>query len=212
MRRAAQRPSDARPDLGARPGSDPEGAAFTVVRVGGRRHWSAVFLVGFAVVLGGVIAVGAGFRSPTNTSNVPPVSVESATAVPSPTDGPARQATARPFRPGGSPGPIATSGPGPIQLLASRLAESIFVHGDVFAPNVTWVFVSLQEMGGQVVGWASVSVPGAVGPAVGRGPTLRFDLELAVPSATVVGPLALVANAYDKTGKLVGSARLEAAR
>jgi hypothetical protein len=206
MRGTAQRPGDARPDLGARPGQDPEGAAFTVSRVGGRRHWSAVFLLGFAVVLGGVIAVGAGFRSPTNTSILPLVPLDSPTVVPA-WGGATLPTLPRLQLPAPTMGPPSTSGPGPIQLEASRRAESMFVHGDVFVPNVTWVFVSLQRAV-DVIGWASVSVPGGAGPGVGSGPTLRFDVELPIPSVTVIGPLTIQATAYDRTGKLVASARL----
>src|SRR5207247_10276387 len=72
--------------------------------------------------------------------------------------------------------PVQTSGPGPIQLLAQRHADTVFVHGDVFAPNITWVFFSLQAADGRVAGWASVSVPGSTGAAAATGePALRFD-------------------------------------
>lgn len=106
-------------------------------------------------------------------------------------------------------GPLLTSGPGDLQLQAKRHPESIFVHGDVFVPRVTWVFVSLQDDSGLVAGWASVSVPGAAGPAASGGPTLRFDIEVAIPAA-FVGRLWVQAQAYDSGNGLVATARLEA--
>jgi hypothetical protein len=73
---------------------------------------------------------------------------------------------------------------------------------------VTWVFVSLQDDSGRVAGWASVSVPGAAGPGNGDGPTLRFDVELAVP-AGFEGRLWVQANAYDAAGTQIASSRLD---
>jgi hypothetical protein len=84
----------------------------------------------------------------------------------------------------------------------------MFVHGDVFVDQVTWVFVSLQNPTGRIAGWASVSVPGAAGPGARDGSTLRFDLELAVPSDFVAGPIWIQAHAYDSQGRVVASARL----
>jgi hypothetical protein len=103
---------------------------------------------------------------------------------------------------------VVTSPPGVIQLVARRQVGAMFVHGDVFVPRVTWVSVSLLDDGGNVAGWASVSVPGAAGPGQSDGPTLRFDVELPVPEA-FAGRLWLDANAYDADGALIGSVRLE---
>jgi hypothetical protein len=105
--------------------------------------------------------------------------------------------------------PLLTSGPGPIQLQARRNSASMFVHGDVFVPRVTWVYLSLRDSAGGVVSWASVSVPGAAGPGHGSGPTLRFDVEVAVPPV-FTGALWVNANAYDADGELIATIRLRA--
>lgn len=106
--------------------------------------------------------------------------------------------------------PVVTSGPGPIQLVAQRSAAGMFVHGDVFVPRVTWVYLSLSDDAGNIAGWASVSVPGAAGPGRSAGPTLRFDVELAIPAA-FTGRLWISANAYNDAGSLIVGTRLDVA-
>jgi hypothetical protein len=53
-----------------------------------------------------------------------------------------------------------------------------------------------------------VSVPGAAGPAASGAPTLRFDVELAIPTA-FDGDLWVQAHAYDAQFGLVASARVD---
>ena len=72
------------------------------------------------------------------------------------------------------------------------------------------MYVSVSDDTGIVAGWASVSVPGAAGAGQGAGPTLRFDIEVAVP-APFNGRLWVTANAYNDAGELVGSTRLATA-
>jgi hypothetical protein len=190
-----------------RPGREPASASFETVRVPTRRGSPPIFILGFLVVIGGLIAVSVGSRGSAGATSAPvalgsPVATSSRSVVPTPTP------VASPVR---SVEPaVATTGPGDIELLARRSSASIFVHGDVFVPMVTWVFVSLQDDRGDVAGWASVSVPGAAGAGSIGGPTLRFDVELAVP-ATFSGPLWITGNAYDAGGHLVTSTRLEVA-
>ena len=192
-----------------------ESAAFETARVGGRRAPVPFVLLGSLAVLAAIVGVGVGGRGTPAATFAAPAAVASASARPSeaapsetaPNPGPptARAAPATPM-----PAVIATSGPGPIELSASRRAEGVFVHGDVFVPKVTWVYVSLRDALGRTASWASVSVPGAAGAAPGTGPSLRFDVDLAVP-AGYDGPLALFANAYDSKGLLVGSTQLDLA-
>lgn len=195
---------------GQGPGRPPESASFETARVATRRGRPPVVILGFFVVVAALVAVGIGGRTPVEPAGGPPVARDSAgasaraTAAPSATPGPSRRS------PGQSPdaAPIYTTGPGPIALVARRHPESIYVHGDVFVPRVTWVFVSLQDDAGRVAGWASVSVPGAAGPGSGDRPTLRFDVEVAVPDG-YEGRLWIQANAYDADGAQVASSRLE---
>ena len=194
---------------GPRPGREPESASFETVRVGVLRTRPPYFVLGFLVVIAALVVVGVGGRGPTTPTNAPPV----AAASPSPTPAPAAPTPAPPVvfpRPAASPdaAPILTSGPGPIQIVARRHPETMFVHGDVFVPRVTWVFASLQDDDGRVAGWASVSVPGAAGPGAEDGPTLRFDGEVALPDG-YEGRLWIQANAYDADGAQVASSRLE---
>ena len=106
------------------------------------------------------------------------------------------------------PSVVETSAPGPINLQATRHPSTIFVHADVFAQQVTWVFVSLLSLDGQVGGWASVSIPGAAGDGRDHGPALRFDVELAVPTGMATGVLVVQANAYNAAGTLIASTRV----
>jgi hypothetical protein len=187
----------------------PEGAMFEAARLGGPRRRPSMPVLAFAALLTWVVAIGISGRTPAAAPGVTgsPVALASPVTTTRPVspgpEGP-------PAGPGASPdqAPIATTTDGPIQLIVSRRPETIFVHGDVFVEQVTWVFVSLLNPAGRVAGWASVSVPGAAGPGAGDGPTLRFDLELAVPSDFVAGPIWIQAHAYDSQGRVVASARL----
>jgi hypothetical protein len=137
-------------------------------------------------------------------SGASPAPATTAPATPAPKDD-----VAVTFAPAPVAGPQMTSDPGPIQLSARRQPNSVFVHGDVFVADVTWVFVSLQDARGRVAGWASVSVPGAAGPGTDGGPTLRFDVELAAAYVNFPGALALQATAYDGSGRAVASSTIE---
>jgi len=195
--------SSGRPD--ARPGREPESASFETARVASRRGSPPVLVLGFLVVVGTFVAVGVGGQS-SGQPTFPPVAI--ATPASSPTAAAATpRATTGPRLTPATPVPVMTTGPGPVQLQAQRLDSSMSVHGDVFVARVTWVFVSLQDATGRVAGWASVSVPGAAGPAQSGGPTLRFDVTITVPDS-FSGPLRLYVNAYDDTGTLIGNAGL----
>jgi hypothetical protein len=190
----------------------PEHAEFEAARVGGSRRSQAPVLavLGFVVVLGAIVAIGLGGRIPSGSTSILPGGARpSASVAPSVVEPTPAEATARP-RPSPLPGaPLLTSGPGPIQLVAQPSATGMFVHGDVFVPRVTWVYVSLSDDAGNIAGWASVSVPGAAGPGRGAGPTLRFDVELALQPA-FDGRLWISANAYDDAGTLIAGTRIEA--
>ncbi len=208
-----QAPRDLPPegDLPPLAGRAPEGATFEAIRIGGRRQRPPFFVLAFAAVLTGLVAVGLGTRAPAGGGGVPgsPAAVASGLRTPAPV--PSRGIVAAPTSRLSSPAmaPVVTSGPGPIVIQARRHPETMYVHGDVFVERVTWVFVSLQDASGRVAGWASVSVPGAVGPAVDDGPTLRFDVEVAIPAHLNTGSLSIQVNAHDSDGKLVANTRLE---
>ena len=190
---------------------EPEGATFEAIRIGGRRQRPPIFVLAFAALIAGLVAVGLGSRS----SAGGPAALGSPVALASGLRTPAPVATRRivpaPSSPLSSPAmaPVVTSGSGPIVIQARRHPETMYVHGDVFVERVTWVFVSLQDASGRIAGWASVSVPGAAGPGVDDGPTLRFDVELAIPSHLNTGSLSIQVNAHDSDGKLVAKTRLE---
>jgi hypothetical protein len=106
------------------------------------------------------------------------------------------------------PAPVITSQPGrPISLQIQRDTESLFVHGDVNVAAITWVFVSVIDDDGRVVGWSSVSVPGGVGSGQDHRPALRFDVEIPMPD-WATNRLWVQATAYDATGRIVGTERL----
>jgi len=163
-------------------------------------------LLGFAVVLVAMVAIGisgriagpgAGEAGPGDGGAEP--GTAAATAGP-----PA--ATPRPSLPRFEPddGPVYTSEPGPFELAAKRHPETVFVHGDLHAEHITWIFVSVRDELGRVAGWSSVSVPGAVGRNTTGGPAVRFDVEFAIRDE-FGGPLVVRAQAYDDTGRVVAS-------
>lgn len=216
MKGAAERPSGASATSEPRPGREPEGASFTPSRVADRRGRPPLLLLGFVAALGGVVLTAVVGQTPRYTAPIPPVGGGSpnpaaigASQLPDPTGTPLPVGPRRSPGAAATPAPILTTGPGPIELQVRRHPETMFVHGDVFADRVTWVFVSLMDDTGRVAGWASVSVPGAAGPGVGTGPTLRFDVELALPARTSAERLWILATAYDSAGQLITSKRLE---
>ena len=188
---------------------EPEGATFEAIRIGGRRERPPIFVLAFAAVITALVAVGLGTRSPGGGPAAlgSPVALASGlrSSVPVATRVPGPSSSL--FSP--DMAPVVTNGSGPIVIQARRHPETMYVHGDVFVERVTWVFVSLEDESSRVAGWASVSVPGAAGPGVDDGPTLRFDVELAVPSHLNNGSLWIQANAHDADGTLVASTRLE---
>ena len=190
----------------------PETADFTAARVQGPRRWQPILVAGWLVVLAGVVALGLSGRSNESVdgagaiASMGPRITAQPTAVPRPTTG------RLPDFPADTT-PVQTSVPGPIQLLAQRHADTVFVHGDVFAPNITWVFFSLQAADGRVAGWASVSVPGSTGAAAATGePALRFDVELPIPNEFNQGQLVVQAHAYNAQGLLVSATSLDLRR
>jgi hypothetical protein len=189
----------------------PEGATFEAIRIGGRRQRPPIFMLAFAAVITGLVAVGLGTRSPGGGPAALGSPVALTTPLRTPTAVPSRAIVPGPSSGLSSPdrAPVVTSGDGPIVIQARRHPETMYVHGDVFVERITWVFVSLQDASGRVAGWSSLSVPGALGPAVDDGPTLRFDFELAIPAHLNSGSLSIQVNAHDSDGKLAASTRLE---
>lgn len=210
MKVSAERQGDPGRDPAARPAREPERAEFAVARVSGGSRWSPFAVAIVAAILMGMVGIAVGSRLSPTTPALPPIAAgpasptppATATAVPLPTQAELRVPIA----------PVQTSDPGSakVRLAVQRQHDGMFVHGDIYAARVTWVFVSLRDPTGTITGWASVSVPGAAGPTVRGGPTMRFDVELAVPQ-DYAGKLTIQATAYDHSGKVVGSTQLIAA-
>jgi hypothetical protein len=198
------------PRGGERP---PESASFETSRVGGsRRTRPPVLAAAFVLVL--IAVVGVGLSGRLGAGSFPKDVAIGRTSPPTPEasalDGaavPASSVLGIPAFPADT-GPIYTSAPGPMHIEAKRHPQTIFVHGDVDADRITWVFVSVQDEVGRVAGWTSVSVPGAAGRNKSGGPALRFDTELAIPD-DFEGPLFVRAQAYDLAGKVVASTTVE---
>jgi hypothetical protein len=207
---SAERQGDAGRDPAARPGRDPERAEFAIARVRGGNRWSPFAAAAIAAIVMGMVGIAVGSRLSTPPPALPPVAVaatSAATPFVAETAAPRRTlASLRvPIVPMQTGDPASTE----VRLQAQRQADSMFVHGDVYVAKVTWVFVSLRDASGTVTGWASVSVPGAAGPGVRGGPTMRFDVELAVP-ADFTDPVTIQATAYDGSGRVIGSSQMVA--
>ena len=211
MKVSADRQGDAGRDPAARPGREPEHAEFAIARVRGGNRWSPFAAAAIAAVVMGMVGIAVGSRLSTPPPALPPVAVAptsagtptfvAETAAPLPTVGSLRV----PIVPMQTSDPASTK----VRLQVQRQANGMFVHGDVYVAKVTWVFVSLRDASGTVTGWASVSVPGAAGPGVRGGPTMRFAVELAVP-ADFTGPVTIQATAYDGSGRVIGSTQMVA--
>ena len=206
--------------VGAGPGDGtPEMAGFATARVGGPGRRLPVAALGWVVVLVGVVAIGLSGRAgdtgagPGGAAGATmSVAIQPASRGPTTSVGVVQGSRSPGFNPA-SPFPRprnaeATSLPGPINLDATRQPSAVFVHGDVFAQQVTWVSVSLQTLDGQVGGWASVSIPGAAGDGRDHRPALGFDVELAVPTTMAAGVLVVQANAHNAEGGLIASTRV----
>ncbi|HUQ42991.1 MAG TPA: hypothetical protein VM451_01070 [Candidatus Limnocylindria bacterium] len=187
-----------------------DGASFASTRISPPRRRPPIVVLGFLVAVGALVAVGIAGRPATPSATARPVAA--ATSRPSePAPGSAAPTAEASVAPSRQPigGPRMTSEPGPLALAAQREVDSVFVHGDVFVKRVTWVFVSVRDASGRIAGWASLSVPGAAGLAVGDGPAMLFDLELAAPYADYPTALDLHATAYDSTGRVIATGRIE---
>jgi len=205
-----QRPAATDPVDVQRHARPPESATFAG-RVGNGRGRPPLLALGFVVLLAGMVAVGVGGHAPGPSPLASSAAAGGSTPPVAATfqhSSPEREPVPLAASPSPPMAPVVTSLGGPIEIRARRHPETMYVHGDVYVERVTWVFVSLQDRSGRVAGWASVSVPGAAGPGVGEGPTLRFDVELAVPSEAFEGPLWIRVNAYDVTGKLIGTTKV----
>jgi hypothetical protein len=199
-------------------GPAPEGAQFATAGLRGSRR-PPIFVVSWVVVLAAFVGIGLSGRPGGSGTSTGADQQATAAIDAQPTGAPART-TSRPIDARIPPRfdptypdfiVIETSAPGPINLQATRQPSTVYVHGDVFAQQVTWVFVSLQSLDGQVGGWASVSIPGAAGAGRDHRPALRFDVQLAIPTELAAGVLAVQANAYDAGGGLVASTRVRLA-
>ncbi|NJD30176.1 MAG: hypothetical protein FIA92_18070 [Chloroflexi bacterium] len=188
-----------------------DGADFTPQRLGGGRRAPSV--VAWIVGLGGVAAIGFAGRAGTDAggqvdANGPRASVAAIVAAATPRTLTIPRATARPI----AGNPTASSGSGPIRLQLVRTRGSIFVHADIHASKVSWVFVQVQTGNGRVAGWASLSFPGSVDPPAdtssGAKPALRFDVELVIPDDMRDGELWTQVNVYDNLGGRVATTRL----
>jgi len=194
----------------------PESADFSTARIHGRRRRPPIVVIGWIAILGGFVALGLSGRSAgaggsgTDATGASAAAVAMASAPPT--------ATRRPefssFRiavESFPPDVTATSEPGPVSIQATRHPSTVFVHGDVVAQQVTWVYVSVQSLDGQIGGWASVSIPGGASGGGDHQPALRFDVELAIPTEMAAGVLLVQAHAYNAAGGLVGSTRVRLA-
>lgn len=211
MKVSAERQGDAGRDPAARPGRAPEHAEFAIARVRGGNRWSPFAAAAIAAVVMGMVGIAVGSRLSTPPPAVPPVAVAATNAATAPfvaeTTAPLPTVASLriPIVPMQTSDPASTK----VRLQVQRQPDGMFVHGDVYVNKVTWVFVSLRDASGTVTGWASVSVPGAAGPGVRGGPTMRFDVELAVP-ADFTGPVTIQATAYDGSGRVIGSTQMVA--
>jgi hypothetical protein len=164
-----------------------------------------VFVLAFVAILSAIVAVGLGGRGPAAPGvDGSPVVLASQTTGPGPSPG---------TTPGSTPdmAPVVASTAGPIEILARRHTETMYVHTEVYVEHVTWVFVSLQDSAARILGWASISVPGAAGPGVEDGPVLRIDVELTIPAEAAGRSIWIQANAYDSAGQVTATTRFEIA-
>lgn len=190
-----------------------DGASFTGATAR-RRGRPPIFVVAFLAILGGIVVAGFGGRvaDPAPTS-LPPAAVASNGPTDTAGRSPMPQVPAATGVSTPSVRPVVTSEPGPLVLKARRNAATVYVHGDVFAPRVTWIYVALQDPAGRVAGWTSVSMPdpGGRSPAASDSAPLLFDVEVTVPADTYPGSIFVFAHAHDADGALVGTAQLELA-
>jgi hypothetical protein len=188
-----------------------DGAAFTS-RVGGGNGRPPVLAIAFVAVLAAVVAVGLSGRSDAGSAN------QAGGGLPSAAAGLATPAVAGttyvPRGPRAVPVPtprrapvVSSTGEGPIVLQIRRQPDSMYIHGDIYAAEVAWVFVNILDSEGRVAGWAQVSAPAGIGPRGDDVPTMRFDVEQALPDRSN-GPLWVQAIVYAAGGVVIGTERL----
>jgi hypothetical protein len=193
----------------AREERPPEHADFAATRVGGSRRRPPIVALGFLVVLAAVVALGLSGRSPGTGA--------AATAAPSAPGGvaattlggtPARSVAPSPDAGAFAVPPAVSTFGSKLLLQVRRGSVTVYLHGDVWARGVSWVYVSVLDGEGRVAGWASVSVPGGAAAGTSDVPSLRFDTEVAIPAWAADEVLWVQATGYDTTAKIVASAQL----
>jgi hypothetical protein len=168
-------------------------------------------VLAFFVVVGLIVAAGFSGRLADDVGAPDPAAGVSLAPTPEFSVGPGAQPTGTARAPMPVQLALQTSEPGPLVLGARRNTATVYIHGDVFAQRVTWIYVGLQDAGRGVVGWTSVVMPEPALRSGGDGAQMRFDVELAAPIEAYPGTLVVLANAHDADGQLVGTARLEMA-
>jgi hypothetical protein len=181
-------------------------ATFAAERVPGSRR-PPILLVGWVLVLGGIVALGLSGRAPDPGPEPGGVALVPAPSL-VPTHPPAATLSRR-FDPA-YPSLIVTAvtEPGPIQFQAVRSPSSIAVHGTTNTQQVARVLVSVQSLDGRLAGSTSTRIRGPYGDGADHLPPQAFVLSLPMPARIGVRVVVVEAAAYSAGGELVASARV----
>ncbi len=187
----------------------PEHADFAATRVGGPRRRPPIVALGFVLVLGAVVALGLSGRAPNGAGATgtltPPIAtgLDVGSSIPLPAPSALRALPSAIDLP-----PTVSTFGSKLQLQVRRGSDTVYLHGDVWARGVSWVYVSVLDSEGRVAGWASVSVPGGAAAGTSDVPSLRFDTEVAIPDWAADEVLWVQATGYDTSAKIVANAQL----
>lgn len=172
-----------------------ESAEFAPQPIARRRGGVPVAVGLWALVIGGLVAVG-NLDKLGGGSPAPAVGQSSAAAI----DAAAVAldlASQRPRR---------TDGPDLLSLDVRRDGSHLFVHGTVLSENVVSIVMSVQDATGRAVKWATLSLPGG-STAFRLGAQTRFDAYIRMPDGLVGQPTWIEASAYTAIGRRIGTAR-----
>jgi hypothetical protein len=199
-------------DSGERPA---ERADFEPARLNGLRRRPLIAIVGWVVVLGGVVALGLTGR----TGEAASVSATQA-AVPQAGSAIGRSAALNPTASGLSrrfdpafPSLVVveTGETTSLAVRATRQPSTVAIHGVVLAHEATTVMFVLRALDGYVAKSIEMSVPELLADGRNSRPSWPMDVEFAIPTAMAASAFVVEADLYGPGGARIDLIRLRLA-
>jgi len=200
----------------------PEPVDFEAARVIVGRRRPSLFMAGWVVLLGGVVALGiigrwgeaSGAAGAAQAASLADAAGD-ARASSGHTDGgprpPGLELSHR-FDPAFPSLVVVEAGEtGSLAVEATRRPSTVTIHGAVLAAGATAVRFSMQGLDGEVARSVALGVPELLADGRNHRPSWRMDLEMAIPTALAATALVIEADLYGPGGGRIDRIRLRLA-